>query len=500
MAYLAGIDLGTSGLKVVILDEQGRCIASCAQDYQFDSPVNGYAQQDVDVWWQACCHCLQGAIAQMGRPAGEIKGVSFSGQMHGVVFLDAALRSIRPAILHCDARSGEQVKWMKETLGETRIRNILMNPIYTGFMLPSLLWVRANEPQHYEAIRHVMLPKDYLKFKLTGEIASDYSDASATLAFDIQNMRWSDEVLACVDVEKAIFPVCYATDQVMGSVTKAAAEQCGLAEGTKVVSGGGDQVMQAIGNGATQPGQATVNIGTSGQVCFQSGQAIQNPALNTNTFCAYEKDRWIVMGATMSAGLSFKWLNSLFGKTDYAELNASVAKVAPGSDGLIFLPYLMGERTPHLNPNISGLFMGLQTNTQRPQLSRAVMEGVAYSLKQCLDLCNGMGLYADTYIASGGGARSEPWLQLQADIYQVPLKVAKTEEQAGVGAAIAAGAGIGIYENIEQGCREVVQYHDKIYEPNPENAGTYQAYYELYKETYKACRSVLQSVTELGRK
>ena len=500
MAYLAGIDLGTSSLKVVIMNEQGHPIASCAQDYPFDSPINGYAEQDVAVWWRACCHCLRGAIDKMGKAADEVKGISFSGQMHGVVFLDRDFRSVRPAILHCDARSGDQVKWMQRTLGDQRIRNILMNPIYTGFMLPSLLWVREHEPAHYEKIRYVMLPKDYLKFKLTGEVASDYSDASATLAFDIQNMDWADEVLTCVGVSKSIFPVCYSTSQTMGYVTKAAAEASGLTEGTSVVSGGGDQVMQAIGNGATQPGQATVNIGTSGQVCFQSGKAIQNPALNTNTFCAYEQGRWIVMGATMSAGLSFKWLNSLFEKTDYTTLNGSIANVAPGSGGLIFLPYLMGERTPHLNPNISGLFMGLQTNTQRPQLSRAVMEGVAYSLKQCLDLCNEMGLHADTYIASGGGARSEPWLQLQADIYQAPLKVAKTQEQASVGAAIAAGVGIGVYQNIEEGCREVVQYHDKIYEPNPQNAGIYREYYELYKETYKACHSVLQSVTELGRK
>ena len=500
MAYLMGIDLGTSSLKTIIIDEAGNVKALSARPYQFASPHGGYAEHDPREWWQACCETVKEALAALGAPASEVKGVSFSGQMHGAVLLDKDYQVIRPAILHCDARSSAQVEKIKDALGMERVRELVMNPVYTGFLLPSLMWVRDNEPENYEKVKYAVLPKDYLKFRMTGEVSSDYSDASATLAFDIKQICWSEEILKAVDIPMDIFPKCYGTAEATGHVCRAAAAETGLSEKTVVVAGGGDQVMQGIGNGTVREGDASSNIGTSGQVSFQSSVPIMNPALSTNTFCGYKKGRWITMGAIMNAGLSLKWFNSLFETADYNQINEQVAKVKPGSGGVIFLPYLNGERTPHVNPNLSGMFMGVNLNTGRPEMTRAVMEGVAFALYQCIEVCGKLGLRADNMIASGGGARSGPWLQIQADIFDIPLQVADTEEQAGLGSAIAAGVGAGIYRDIEEGCSRAVRYQDFTVYPDPARHKVYEEYYQLYKDTYEASREVLQQVTLMGRR
>lgn len=501
MRYLVGIDLGTSSLKTLIMDENSKVLAICAKDYQFASPYSSYAEQDPEIWWEACCTTLQEAIRKSGIRPDEITGISFSGQMHGAVLLDEKYEVIRPAILHCDARSSDQVRMMKETLGEDGVRALVMNPIYSGFLLPSLLWVRENEPENYHRVRHAILPKDYIKFKLTGEISSDYSDASATLAFDIKNGRWSKEILDTFSVPADIFPPCYDTEEAIGTVCEAAAAKTGLSTRTIVVAGGGDQVMQGIGNGITYLGGSSVNIGTSGQVSFQSDTPILNPKLSTNTFCGYKKGRWITMGAIMNAGLSLKWCNSLLGQNDYTKINNEVSKVLPGSNGVIFLPYLNGERTPHLNPDISGAFIGCNVNTGPAELTRSVMEGVAFALMQCIELCGEMGLKTKDYmVASGGGSRSAPWLQIQADIYDIPLRVMETEEQACLGAAIAAGVGVGIFQDIEEGCRRTVRYKNLEIIPNPDTHRIYTEYYQLFKEMYVANEVTLNKVTLLGRK
>lgn len=500
MALLMGIDLGTSSLKTLVIDEAGHVIASSARDYQFASPYNGYAEHDPEEWWQACCETIQEVIQKGVKPS-DIVGVSFSGQMHGLVMLDKDKKSIRPAILHCDARSSIQVERMKSVLGIEKNKELVMNPIYSGFLLPSLLWVRDNEPENYEKIKYVCLPKDYIKFRLTGEITSDYSDASATLAFDIIKGCWSKEILQMFQISEEIFPPCFDTDTAVGKVSAQAAKETGMTTETIVVAGGGDQVMQGIGNGITYLGGSSVNIGTSGQVSFQSDRPILNPSLSTNTFCGYKKGRWITMGAIMNAGLSLKWCNSLLGQSDYTAINKAVSSVLPGSNGVIFLPYLNGERTPHLNPDISGEFIGVNINTGPAELTRAVMEGVAFALNQCIELCGALGLKTKDYmVASGGGSRSEPWLQLQSDIYNIPLRVMETEEQASLGAAIAAGVGAGIYKDIEEGCRKTVKYKNMEVVPNADNHIIYEEYYQIFKDAYVAGSDVLKKVTLLGRR
>jgi len=500
MSFYMGIDLGTSSLKTLLMNADGKVVAQSSEDYQFDTPINGYAEQDPEVWWIACCNTVKSVLKKFDQSPASIKGVSFSGQMHGLVTLDCDGKVIRPAILHCDARSYEQVININKILGRDRVLEYMMNPVYTGFLVPSLLWIKQNEPWNYEKIRYTFLPKDYIKYRLTGEINSDYSDASATLAYDIENTQWSDAICKALKIERSFFPNCYATYEQVGVVSKEAERFTGLDKGTPVMCGGADQVMQSIGNGVIKEGQGTVNIGTSGQVCIQSNKVLVNKELNTNTFCGFEKGKWYTMGAIMNAGLSLKWFNKLFDSADYKILDQSVELLMPGSGGLLFLPYLNGERTPHLNPNISGVFMGLNLNTMRPQMTKAVMEGVTYALYQCFEIITGLGIQTNEMVASGGGARSKPWLQMQSDVFGIPLKTGVVQEQAGYGAAIAAAVGAKEFNGISEGCLSAVKYQDYIYEPDREKHKIYQEYYQIYKKTYLRIEEVLQELTELGRR
>lgn len=499
MAMFAGIDLGTSSLKCIIVDELGAVISSASRDYQFDAPVQGFAQQQTEIWWEACCYCVSKAIAKAGIEPVDIQGVSFSGQMHGLVMLDSEGQVLYPSILHCDSRSDKQVREIKQVLGSEYIKSHVINPIYTGFLLPSLLWIRDNEPEIFAEVRHVFMPKDFLRYMMTGEINSDYSDASATLAFDIAAGEWSHDIIKKFDLDISIFPKCFWTDEVTGYVTRKAAEQTGLAEKTPVIAGGGDQIMQAIGNGVYGLDKATINIGSSGQVCYQSDRVIKNPLLSTNTFCGYKNGRWITMGATMTAGLSFKWFNSLFDNVDYRAVDEGISRIEPGSEGLIFLPYLNGERTPHANPNLSGMFAGLNLSTNRYHMARSVLEGVTYSLYQCMEACNDLGIDAESMIASGGGAKSDIWLRIQADVFNKPIKVASVSEQASVGAAIAASVGSGYYRSIDEACSVMVKYQDKIHYPDAANHAKYSEYYQLYKKLYEKSHEELEELTIMGR-
>ena len=500
MNHLMGIDLGTSSLKTLVTDENGHVVAEASEAYQFDSPHQGYSEQDPEVWWGACVRTIRKCLSKGTVKAEEVKALSFSGQMHGAVLLDSSKNAIRPAILHNDARSSAQVRMLKDLFGEDGVQQLMMNPVYTGFLLPSLLWVRENERENYERVSSVCLPKDYLKLRLTGDVSSDISDASATLAYDIRNNCWSKEILEKVQIPLSYFPKLYATADAVGHVSKSAAEQTGLSQSTIVVAGGGDQVMQGIGNGVVTPGVASSNIGTAGQLSYRSDLPVLNPDLTTNTFTSYRADQWLIMGAIMNAGVTLKWFNSMFGSVDYDKVEQMVSSVRPGSGGVVFLPYLNGERTPHLNPDLSGVLFGVNLNTGRAELTRAVMEGVTYALNECRLLCESMGLRADEIIASGGGARSRTWLQIQADVFNTPMRVTDTSEQAGLGAAIAAGAGSGIYQSVEEGCERAVHYKDLTVEPDPENHRIYKEYYQIFKETYQSSKSELEKITLLGRR
>ncbi len=499
MSYLLGIDLGTSSLKTIVLSLDGRILASDAVDYQYDSPVQGYAEQDPEVWWKACVDTVKNAVGKSGVQAADIRAVGFSGQMHGVVTLDKNYQVIRPAILHCDARSGSQVKQITEMVPAEKRLQLFRNPVYPGFMLTSLLWMRENEPEKYGRIAHVCSPKDYIRYRLCGAFSSEYSDASATLLFDIEKNVWSDEIISAAGLPREIFPECTEPSAVVGTITREAAAVTGLSEATQVAAGGGDLTMMAVGNGMVRNGDGILNIGTSGQVSFQIDKPVINPALNTNMFSSYHSGRWVLYGATMSAGLCLKWWRQTTGNPPYDRVNELVAKAAPGSGGVIFYPYLNGERCPHLMSDISSSFIGVNASTGYGEMTRAVMEGVVFNLRQCAEICGKLGFEADTYLASGGAARSEIWTQIMADIFNKPVKRVIGEEQACLGAALTAGVGAGFWNSIPEAADAVVRYQDRIVEPIPQNVPVYDEYYEIFRDTFPLFSQNLRKLTNLGR-
>lgn len=498
--YYMGIDLGTSSLKVMLVNPLGKPVVVSTVSYQFDSPHNGYAEQNPTIWWESCCEAIKDAIFSAHIKSNEIVSIGLSGQMHGVVMLDDNFNPVYPAILHCDARSEQQILHVKNELGEEFIKSTLYNQIYSGFMLPSLLWMKDNKPELFYKIKYIMSPKDYLKFQLCSEIVTDFCDASATLLFDFNSLSWSNVIINLFDLNHIKFPEIKYASEVVGYADSVKARNLGLSNKTIVVNGGGDQLMQMIGNGVIDSGDACVNIGTSGQVSFQSTKMLPAYDHNINLFCSYDSKRWIVMGAIMNAGLCFNWLKDLLNETNYQRIDKLVKETPVGSNGIIFLPYLTGERTPYYNPNLSGAFLGLSTNTDRGALFRSVWEGVSFALFQCMEIIKNLGVNYNQLIASGGATQSQVWLQLQSDIYNVPLRITKVQEQAAFGAAISASVGSRLFKNINEACQTWVSYEPNIIIPNSLRHNQYGEYYELFKDIFQVSADQIEALTLLGRK
>lgn len=500
MAYLLGIDLGTSSLKTIVLAPDGTIPASNAVDYSFDSPVPGWAEQNPEVWWDACIRTIRAAVAEAGIAASDVSAVGFSGQMHGVVMLDKDYKVIRPAILHCDARSGVQAERLKQIFSMEERRALFRNPLYPGFMLPSLMWMRDAEPENFARIAHVCSPKDYIRFRLTGVFSTECSDASATLLWDFDQNGWSEEIVTRIGLPREIFPEISASTEIIGSISSEASELTGLPRSVKAAAGGADIVMMSVGSGMIANGDAILNIGTSGQVSFQIDRPVVNPALNTNMFNAYAPGRYILFGATMTCGFCLKWWRQIIGNPSYDKIHEMVSSVAPGSGGVIFYPYLNGERCPHLMPDISSSFIGVNASTETRHMTRAVMEGVVYNLRQCAEICGELGFTADSFLASGGGARSEDWTQIMADVFNKPIRRVVDEEQACLGAAFSAGVGTGRWASINEAVKAVIRFQDRVILPNPDAVETYEAYYALFAETFPAYKDQLRRLTNLGRR
>ena len=486
MGWLIGIDLGTSSVKMLIMNSKGNVVSSHKVEYPILTPREGYAEQDPISWWNATAAAIRVSFTNIAIKPSDICCIGFSGQMHGTVILDKSGGVIRPAIIWCDQRTQEEIQQIYELVGRETVGRITHNPLFTGFQLPSLLWIKHHEPENYRRIGAVICPKDYIRYKLTGVVCSEISDASSTLCFDIVSQQWSEEILTKADIDTAIFPTCKKPTEIIGSVHKQGAVETGLAEGTPVIAGGSDQPMQAIGNGITTPGIISSTIGTGGQLYSLSYKPIYNPEMNTHTFCGVIPGAWYVMAATLSAGLSLSWLRTnILGDCSYAIIDKEALDVPAGSEGLIFLPYLAGERTPHLNPNARGLFYGLTLKHSRSHFSRAVMEGVVFSLKDCLMVLNKLGIHISKIVASGGGSHSDLWLQIQADIFGMEIYTATRDEQAGYGAAIAAGVGVGIYSDIENACKAIIPSSKLAKEPNKDAVPIYQESYALYRNLYQ---------------
>jgi xylulokinase len=416
--------------------------------------------------------------------------------MHGAVLLDGDHEVIRPAIIWCDQRTKEQVRELADLFGVEELIRATCNPPLTNFTLTKLLWLRQHEARHWERFRHLLLPKDYVRLRLTGEMAIDMADASGTLLLDVANRRWSSEVLSGTGIERSVLPPLSESPDVCGQVSKEGAAATGLKVGTPVVAGAGDQSAGAVGMGIVQPGTVSATIGTSGVVFA----ATERPAIDTNgrihTFCHAVPGRWHVMGVTQAAGLSLQWFanqcaKEFSGDSRYSKLSTEASSVPPGAEGLYWLPYLMGERTPHCDPNARGALLGLTAAHTRAHVVRAILEGVAFSLKDCFGVLDELGLPVERIRLGGGGARSTLWLQIQADVYAHEVEIVQADEGAAYGAAILAGVGAGAWSSVDEACDAIVRVAQRV-KPDPSTAATMQSRHATYRRIYPALRQVFE--------
>lgn len=500
--HLIGIDVGTGGSRAVLIDTAGKIVASATVEHKsFVSIQTGWAEQDPRDWWRASAAAIRSAITKAGISAGDIKAVGLSGQMHGAVLLDAADEVLRPAIIWCDQRSGEQCRRLTESVGASRLIELTCNPALTGFTLPKLLWVRDHEPETYQRVRSVLLPKDYVRFRLTGDKATDVADASGTLLLDVSARRWSAEMLAATEISPDILPRVFESQEITGSISAKAAEETGLLAGTAVIAGAGDQAAGAVGLGIVRPGMISATIGTSGVVFAATNTPALDPKGRVHTFCHAIPGRWHVMGVTQGAGLSLRWFRDQFGVTStgsgesapkgdpYDSLTAEAAAVPPGADGLLWTPYLMGERTPHLDPDARAALVGLTASHTRAHVVRAILEGVAFSLKDSFEILKELNVPCETIRLGGGGARSALWRQIQADVYGHEVETAVAEEGAAYGVALLAGVAAAAWPTVDAACDAVIRTNTRV-RPDPQAAKLFHRQYRKYVAIYPALRSI----------
>ena len=468
MTVLVGLDVGTTGVKALALSPEGEVLARAERGYPLSTPRPGWSEQDPEDWWRAS----EAALADLGV---EPAGIGLSGQMHGLVCLDSAERVLRPAILWNDQRTGEECAEIEERVGLERLIALTGNRALTGFTAPKLLWVRRHEPDVYARIAHVLLPKDYVRLRLTGARAIDVADASGTLLFDVAGRRWSSEVLDALELPAAWLPVALESPEVSG-----------YWNGIPVAAGSGDQAAAALGVGIDRPGPVSVVLGTSGVVLAALPAFQADPQARVHAFCHAVPGGWQAMGVMLSAAGSLAWLRDVAGGT-FDELTAEAAAWPPGAEGLTFLPYLQGERTPHADPGARGSFTGLSLRHDRGALARAVLEGVAYGLRDSLDLLRALGVEAEVGRASGGGARSELWLTIVASVLGIPLERTVSEEGSAFGAALLGGVAAGVFADVHEAVAACVRVRDTV-EPEPGWREAYEEGHRRYQALYPALR------------
>lgn len=493
-----GIDVGTGGTRALVIDEGGRLIASATEEHlPFASPQIGWAEQDPGDWWRACGAAVRKALAQGNLRGDQIVCVGLSGQMHGAVLLDEQANVIRPALIWCDVRTEKQSQELTAQIGRQRLIQLTSNPALANFTLTKCLWVRENEPENWHKVRSLLLPKDYVRFQLTGERATDVADASGTLLLDVAHRRWSKEMLGLVQMDESLLPKLYESAEICGRISTAGAAATGLKVGTPVVAGAGDQAAGSIGMGVVSPGTVSATIGTSGVVLAATDGPALDPRGRLHTFCHGVPGRWIVMGVTQAAGLSLRWFRDQFGiRTDgqvesYEALMIEAAKAPSGCDGLLWAPYLMGERTPHLDPKARGALVGLAASHARAHVVRSILEGVAFSLRDTFTIFKEIGVPVKTIRLGGGGARSALWRQIQADVYGRPVETVEAEEGAAYGAAILAGVGAKAWPSVDAACEAVVRVA-KSTSPDSKNSLAMEKSYTFYRRIYPAMKSIFE--------
>ena len=490
---LLGIDVGTGGSRALVIDDAGRITSSATVEHvPFASPQTGWAEQDARDWWRASTLAIRDVLSKENPE--EIGAIGLSGQMHGLVLLDKNDKVLRPSIIWCDQRTDVQCGSLTKEIGAERLIKLTCNPALTGFTLPKMLWVRECEPQLWQQVHAVLLPKDYVRLRLSGDKATDVADASGTLLFDVAQRKWSEEMLSATEIDRRLLPRVYESPHVTGIVSPAGAEATGLRAGTPIVAGGGDQAAGAVGMGIVRSGTVSATIGTSGVVFAASDKPALDPKGRVHTFCHAVPERWHVMGVTQGAGLSLRWYRDQFGagnehgRDPYDRLTEEAAHAPAGSDGLLWAPYLMGERTPHLDPHARAALVGLTASHTRAHVVRAILEGVAFSLRDTFEIFKAMNVPVAEVRLGGGGARSSLWRQIQADIYGREVKTVAAEEGAAYGAALLAGVAAGAWPSVDAACDAVVRIASTI-EPDTESVNLLDRQYQKFMKIYPALRS-----------
>lgn len=495
MGGILAIDLGTSAVKAVVIDETGKLRAVSTCEYPIHSPRPGWAEQNPDTWWAATTQAVQMAVRQAKMP---IRAIGLSGQMHGLVLVSAAGKPIGPAIIWADQRSTEEVAIFNQQIGTERLARIAGTAPAAGFLGPTLLWLKRHEPKRLDDAAACLLPKDYLRFLLTGTIASEPTDASGTALFDVRQCCWSDEIVAELGLPRRLLPPIMASAEVVGGLTGKAAKALGLPAGIPVVAGCADQVAQAVGNGLLQPGKASVTLGSGGQIFMPLDKPVPDDRLRVHLFCHAPDDCWYWLGAMLTAGLSLRWLRDLVGLTGdedaYGRFSTQAAAVPPGAEGLIFLPYLVGERSPLMDPLAKGCFVGLNVRHGQGHMARAIMEGVAFALRQILETMLELGAPPEQIFAAGNGFSSPVWRQIVADVLARPLHHRTDPERTGVGAALLAGIGAGIFDGYDA-LEPMLPAVSAVTEPNPAHVDFYAGRYQLFCQVYPVLKPIMHELS-----
>ncbi len=497
MKYSLGIDLGTTGVKALLVGTDGIIKSIGYAKYPLYTPQVQHAEQDPQEWWQGMCSAITQALKSSQIDPKDILGIGFSGQMHGTVLLDKNGNVLCPAIIHCDQRAYKEKQEILDKTGIEKLGSFVQNQVHSGFQATSLLWVRNNRPDIYEKIHSVLLPKDYLRYLLTGQIASEITDAASTLLFDNSRRTWSDELLRTLDISRDILPdPCHAPHHLAGYVTADAAKATGLHPGTPVAYGGGDQPMQAIGNGILSPGSASITLGTSGQVFTPTAHPVYDPHLRTHTFCHAPDNTWYVMGAVLNACLATNWFSEkILGTDDYRKVHELAAQAAPGSQGLLFMPYLTGERTPHMNEKARGGFVGFTLRHSIQDMSRALLEGIAFSMYEAIQPAYELGLHPEQILLAGGGVRSPLLRQILCDVFGQTMMISNVTEQAGLGAAMCATVATRECASLEEACSRYVSRELIPVEPNKAIRDVYMQQFELFRKLYQQSEPVFNQMT-----
>ncbi len=509
MGYYLGIDIGTSGTKALIMDAKARVLATATSEHGISAPKPGWSEQDPDEWWSATVKATKAVIKKAGIDGKKIDGIGLSGQMHGLVITDDAGKPLRPSIIWNDQRTARQAEQIESKVGGAKkLISLVGNPAMTSYTLTKLLWVRENEPKIYDRIRHMLLPKDYIRLRLTGEYVGEVADMSGTLMLDQKKRDWSKPILSKFEIDRDILPPVLESHEVTGTVTAEVARKLGIAKGTPVVGGGGDQQSGAIGNGIVRAGLASATMGTSGVVFVHSREYRTDPEGRINTYCASVKGEYCMFGCMLSTGGSFQWYRNVLGQAEIArarkqkvdpyELLTEQAEQAPaGCEGLFWLPYLTGERTPHADPYARACWIGIHSRTTRNELVRSVMEGATFAMNDAVQLLKELGVRMREIRLSGGGARSGFWRQMQADIYGQKCVTINAEEGPAYGVALLAAAGTGAFKDVREACKAGIKVTREI-KPNPKAKRRYGKLYEQFTRLYPALKAEFPRLHELS--